>query len=119
MRRVGRVDAELRGGSMKLSIGSRVSLAIGLLLFLFFMTSAVSYLWTKRIGNDVEYWSRVDEPRHDAVFEMQVKIADAVKILYAYALDGNQPRAEPPGKLVTGNNPQDLDQPRENRRHHA
>ena len=81
---------------MKLSIGSRVSLAIGLLLFLFFMTSAVSYLLTKRIGNDVEYWSRVDEPRHDAVFEMQVKIADAVKILYAYALDGNQPRAEPP-----------------------
>jgi diguanylate cyclase (GGDEF)-like protein len=75
---------------MRLSIASRVSLAIGLLLFLFFMTSTVSYLLTKRIDNEVENWGRVDEPLQDAVFRMQVDIAEAIKELYAYALDDDQ-----------------------------
>jgi diguanylate cyclase (GGDEF)-like protein len=75
---------------MRLNIASRVSLAIGLLLFLFFMTSTVSYLLTKRIENEVENWGRVDEPLQNAVVSMQVDIAEAIKELYAYALGGDQ-----------------------------
>ena len=40
---------------MKFGIAQRVALAFGVLLFLFFITSAVSFLMTTRMRDDVNY----------------------------------------------------------------
>ncbi len=71
---------------MKMTIAKRVSLAIGLLLFLFFVTSAVSFLLTKRIEEDVVKLSRIDERRQHAVLEMEVRLADLARAVFAHAI---------------------------------
>ena len=68
-----------------LGIATRISLAIGLLLFLFFVTSAVAYLLTKRIEQDVVHWIGVEKPRHDAVLAMQAGLAETARSVAAYA----------------------------------
>ncbi len=76
---------------MKMTIAKRVSLAIGLLLFLFFVTSAVSFLLTKRIENDVIKLSRIDERRQHAVLEMEVRLADLARAVFAYSIASGAP----------------------------
>ncbi len=71
---------------MNIRIANRVSLAIGLLLFLFFMTSFVSFLLTKRIEDDVVRWVQVDEPRQFAAYTMDGQIAEAARSALAYSL---------------------------------
>jgi diguanylate cyclase (GGDEF)-like protein len=74
---------------MNFRIANRVSLAIGLLLFLFFMTSFVSFLLTKRIEDDVVRWVQVDEPRQFAAFTMDSQIAEATRSALAYSMTGS------------------------------
>ncbi|MEE8545064.1 MAG: hypothetical protein V3T29_04570, partial [Alphaproteobacteria bacterium] len=76
---------------MKMTIAKRVSLAIGLLLFLFFVTSAVSFLLTKRIEDDVIKLSRIDERRQHAVLEMEVRLADLARAVFAYSIASGAP----------------------------
>ena len=72
---------------MQLSIANRVSLAIGLLIFLFFVTSAVSYLLTQRIEDDVAHLTGVDDPRQSAALAMEVQLAEMARTIHAYAFD--------------------------------
>ncbi|MCZ6524717.1 MAG: EAL domain-containing protein [Alphaproteobacteria bacterium] len=74
-----------------MTIAKRVSLAIGLLLFLFFVTSAVSFLLTKRIEDDVIKLSRIDERRQHAVLEMEVRLADLARAVFAYSIASGAP----------------------------
>ncbi len=70
---------------MRFRIANRVALAIGLLLFLFFMTSAVSYLLTKRIQSSIDSWVTVGEPRENALLDMESLLDKAMENLAAYA----------------------------------
>ncbi len=70
-----------------MSIAKRISLAIGLLLFLFFVTSAVAYLLTKRIEGDVTRWIRIEAPRHHALLEMEAHLAETARSVASYAHD--------------------------------
>jgi diguanylate cyclase (GGDEF)-like protein len=79
---------------MKMTIAKRVSLAIGLLLFLFFVTSAVSFLLTKRIEDDTAKLSRVDRPRQDAVLQMEARLAEMARAVFAYAVANGEVEKE-------------------------
>ena len=58
--------ASRRSRKTKFSIANRVWLVVGLLLFLFFVTSSVSHLLTKRIEEDVKHLVLVEGARQDA-----------------------------------------------------
>ncbi len=70
---------------MKLSIANRVGLALGLLLFLFFVTSVVTFLLADRIEGQVERLVRVDDAREGAALETQARVADMARTVHAYA----------------------------------
>ena len=72
---------------MKLGIAQRVWLVVGLLLVLFFTTSAVSFVLTKRIQDDVARLARVNDLREDAVIEMESHLAEIARTVHAYAFD--------------------------------
>ena len=72
---------------MKLRIGHRVWLVIALLLFLFFSTSAVSYLLTKRIEDSVNQLAFVDDVSLQAVTTMDARLEEIVRAVTVYALD--------------------------------
>ena len=74
---------------MKLGIAGRISLVVGLLLFLFFVTSAVSYILTERIEDDLARLAGVDDLRHDAVVDMNIRLAEASGAALAYIADGD------------------------------
>ena len=64
---------------MKIRIGHRVWLVITLLLFLFFSTSAVSYLLTKRIEDSVNQLAFVDDVSLQAVTTMDARLEEIVR----------------------------------------
>ena len=70
---------------MKFTIKGRITLVVGLLLFLFFAASAVSYLLTNRIEDKVSHLAWVDNPRRDAVVEMEFRLAEITRTVLAYA----------------------------------
>ena len=72
---------------MKFDIRARVSLVVGLLLFLLFVTSAGSYLLTNRIEDRVAHVARVDELRWGAAAEMQLRLPETARTVVAYAID--------------------------------
>ena len=72
---------------MKFDIRARVSLVVGLLLFLLFVTSAGSYLLTNRIEDGVAHVARVDELRWGAAAEMQLRLPETARTVLAYAVD--------------------------------
>ena len=72
---------------MKIRIGHRVWLVITLLLFLFFSTSAVSYLLTKRIEDSVNQLAFVDDVSLQAVTTMDARLEEIVRAVTVYALD--------------------------------
>ncbi len=72
---------------MRLRIGHRVWLVIALLLFLFFSTSAVSYLLTKRIEESVHQLAFVDDVSLQAVTTMDARLEEIVRATTVYALD--------------------------------
>ncbi|MEQ9640186.1 MAG: EAL domain-containing protein [Alphaproteobacteria bacterium] len=61
---------------MRLTISQRISLAFGLLLFLFFITSAVTYLLTSRIEQDVSDVAAVEDPREAAAIAVNAGLAE-------------------------------------------
>ncbi|MCH7887756.1 MAG: EAL domain-containing protein [Proteobacteria bacterium] len=73
---------------MKFGIAGRISLVVGLLLFLFFVTSAVSYVLTKRIEGDLSRLAGVDDLRRDAVTDMEFRLAEVAGTVFAYVVDG-------------------------------
>ena len=75
---------------MKLRIGHRVWLVIALLLFLFFSTSAVSYLLTKRIEDSVNQLAFVDDVSLQAVTTMDARLEEIVRAVTVYALDAGE-----------------------------
>ena len=72
---------------MKLRIGHRVWLVISLLLFLFFSTSAVSYMLTKRIEDSVNQLAYVDDVSLQAVTTMDARLEEIVRATTVYALN--------------------------------
>ena len=72
---------------MKIRIGHRVWFVIALLLFLFFSTSAVSYLLTKRIEDSVHQLAFVDDVSLQAVTTMDARLEEIVRATTVYALD--------------------------------
>ncbi len=74
---------------MKVGIAGRISLVVGLLLFLFFATSAVSYVLTERIEDDLARLASVDDLRHDAVVDMNIRLAEASGAALAYIANGD------------------------------
>jgi diguanylate cyclase (GGDEF)-like protein len=73
---------------MKLGIGGRISLVVGLMLFLFFVTSAVSYVLTKRIEDNLARLASVDDLRQDAVDDMKFRLAEVSTKVLAYIVEG-------------------------------
>ena len=72
---------------MKLRIGHRVWLVISLLLFLFFSTSAVSYMLTKRIEDSVNQLAYVDDVSLQAVTTMDARLEEIVRATTVSALN--------------------------------
>ncbi len=70
---------------MRLSISQRISLAFGLLLFLFFITSAVTYLLTSRIEQDVSTVAAVDDPRDAAARAVDATLIDLERDLILFS----------------------------------
>lgn len=64
---------------MKLSIAQRVSLAFGVMLFLFFMTSVVAYVLATRVEDSAKRLSLVEQAREGAVLETQAAVAEATR----------------------------------------
>ena len=75
---------------MKFGIAGRISLVVGLLLFLFFVTSAVSYVLTKRIEGDLSRMASVDDLRRDAVTDMEFRLTEVAGTVFAYVVDGKR-----------------------------
>ncbi len=73
---------------MILSIANRVSVAIGVLLLLFFLSIALLFYLTKRIDESAAYVALADMPRQDAVLEMELGLAATARAVAAYAVDG-------------------------------
>ncbi len=73
---------------MRFGIAGRVSLVVGLLLFLFFVTSGVSYVLMKRIEGDLARLATVDDLRHDAVENMKFRLAEKAGTVLAFVVDG-------------------------------
>lgn len=71
----------------RFSIANHVWLVMGLLLFLFFATSSVSHLLTKRIESDVKHLVLIEDTRHDAVTKMGIRLAEFARSVFAYAHD--------------------------------
>lgn len=72
---------------MILSIANRVSLAIGILLVLFFSSIAILFLLTKRLDSDLGRLTFVDDPRLTAAINMQIDLAEAARTIVTYAYD--------------------------------
>ena len=70
---------------MAFRIGNRVISAIGLALFLFFITSLVSHRLTQRIKDDVYRLVGLDENKQSAAVELQAQIAEFARSVVAYA----------------------------------
>ena len=86
--------ASRRSRKAKFSIANRVWLVIGLLLFLFFVTSSVSHLLTKRIEEDVKHLVLVEDARQDAVTEMGIRLAGLARSVFAYAHERSESSSE-------------------------
>ena len=58
---------------------------MGLLLFLFFVTSSVSHILTKRIEEDVKHLVLVEDARQNAVAKLKIGLAELARSVFAYA----------------------------------
>ena len=76
--------ASRRSRITNFSIADRVRLVTGLLLFLFFVTSLVSHLLTKRIETDAKSLIMVEVSRQDAVTKMRFRLAGFTHTVFAY-----------------------------------
>ena len=70
---------------MAFRIGNRVISAIGLLLFLFFVTSSVAHLLTQRVKDDVFRLVGVDDPKRSAAVELRAQLDAFARTVVAYA----------------------------------
>ena len=76
---------------MSLGIAKRVALAFGILLFLFFSTSAISFLLTNRIKDDVLAIVGPGSPKQDVVLEFRYRLLESAVQLgarFARSYDG-------------------------------
>ncbi len=76
---------------MTFTIKSRVALVIGVLLFLFFATSGVSYILMNRIDDRVTGIARAEDLRRDSVAEMRAQLAEIGRAVLAYAVHRGVP----------------------------
>ena len=83
---------------MAFRIGNRVISAIGLVLFLFFITSLVSHLLTQRIKDDVYRLVGIDEGKQSASAELQAQIAELARSVVAYAYGRDATGKDPAGQ---------------------
>ncbi len=90
--------ASRRSRKTKFSIANRVWLVMGLLLFLFFVTSSVSHLLTKRIKEDVKHLVLVEDTRQDAVTKMETRLAELARSVFAYAHERSESSREAIGQ---------------------
>lgn len=72
---------------MVLSIANRVSLAIGVILLIFFSSIAILFFLTKRLDNDLGRLAFDDDPRLTATTAMQIDLAETTRIIATYAYD--------------------------------
>ena len=83
---------------MAFRIGNRVLSPIGLVLFLFFITSLVSHLLTQRIKDDVYRLVGKDEGKQSAAVELQAQIAELARSVVAYAYGRDATGKDPAGQ---------------------
>ena len=78
-----------------LSIANRVWLVMGLLLFLFFVTSSVSHFLTKRIEDNVKHLVLFEDAQLNAVAHMGIRLAKFSGAVAGYARErGSADRSE-------------------------
>ncbi|MEE9251534.1 MAG: helix-turn-helix domain-containing protein [Alphaproteobacteria bacterium] len=70
---------------MAFRIGNRVISAIGLLLFLFFVTSSVAHLLTQRVKDDVFRLVGVDDRKRSAAVDLRAQLDAFARTAVAYA----------------------------------
>jgi diguanylate cyclase (GGDEF)-like protein len=67
-------------------IAHRVSLAVGILLFLLFVTNAVSFLLTTRVQEVTVNLAQVDDAREAAALDMELRLAGTARRITAFVL---------------------------------
>lgn len=80
----------------------RVSLAIGTLLFLFFVTNAVSFLLTKRVQDDTVRLTRVNDPSEGAALDMELRLAAAARQVTTFTFTRDQKALAQAAESIAG-----------------
>ncbi len=70
---------------MAFRIGNRVVSAIGLMLFLFLVTSSVAHLLTQRVKDDVYRLVGVDDRKRSAAVDLRAQLDAFARTAVAYA----------------------------------
>ncbi len=72
---------------MNLTIGRKLALIFGALIFILVLTRFVSYWAVKRINRDVLQLANVEEPLKEVLLKMEINVGETARVVLGYLRD--------------------------------